>query len=130
MQDFRKLKVWQKAHELALAIYRATAKFPKEELYGLTSQIRRASVSIPTNIAEGCGRSTDSEFARFLQIAMGSAFETEYELLLSLDLGFLAKEEYSKLDDATQETKSMIIALYKTLHTNHHMLKARAEAKS
>ncbi len=130
MQDFRKLKVWQKAHELALAIYRATAKFPKEELYGLTSQIRRASVSIPTNIAEGCGRSTDSEFARFLHIAMGSAFETEYELLLSLDLGFLAKEEYSRLDAATQETKRMIIALYKTLRTNHHMLKARAEAKS
>ncbi len=128
MQDFRKLKVWQKAHELALAIYRATAKFPREELYGLTSQVRRASMSIPTNIAEGCGRSTDSEFARFLQIAMGSAFETEYELLLSHDLGFLAKEEYSQLDSATQETKRMILALYKTLHTNHQMLKARADS--
>ena len=128
MQDFRKLKVWQKAHELALAIYRATAQFPREELYGLTSQIRRASISIPTNIAEGCGRSTDSEFARFLQIAMGSAFETEYELLLSLDLGFLAKEEYSQLGSATQEIKRMIIALYKTLHTNHQMLKVRADS--
>ncbi len=128
MQDFRKLKVWQKAHELALAIYRATATFPREELYGLTSQIRRASMSIPTNIAEGCGRSTDSEFARFLQIAMGSTFETEYELLLSLDLGFLAEEEYSQLDSATQEIKRMIIALYKTLQTNHHMLKARAKS--
>lgn len=128
MQDFRKLKVWQKAHEHALAVYRATATFPREELYGLTSQIRRASISIPTNIAEGCGRSTDSEFARFLQIAMGSAFETEYELLLALDLGLLAKDEYSQLDSATQEIKRMIIALYKTLHTKHHMLKARAES--
>jgi four helix bundle protein len=126
VQDFRKLKVWQKAHELALAIYRVTAKFPKEELYGLTSQIRRASISIPTNIAEGCGRSTDSEFARYLQIAMGSAFETEYELLLSRDLGFLAKEEYSRLDSAIQETKRMIIALYKTLRTHHQMLKANS----
>ncbi len=128
MQDFRKLKVWQKAHELALAIYRVSARFPKEELYGLTSQIRRASVSIRTNIAEGCGRSTDSEIARFLQISMGSAFETEYELLLSHDLGFLAKEDYLQIDTAIQETKRMIVALYKTLETNHHMLKVRADS--
>ena len=124
MQDFRKLKVWEKAHQLALAIYKSTRMFPKEELYGLTSQIRRASMSIPTNIAEGCGRSTDAEFARFLQIAMGSASETEYELLLSYDLGFMGKDEYSKLEVATKEVKRMIAALFKTLHTNHHTLKA------
>ena len=68
MKDFRQLKVWEKAHQLALAVYKVTKGFPKEELYGLTSQIRRASMSIPTNIAEGCGRNTDAEFARFLQI--------------------------------------------------------------
>ena len=83
MKDFRQLKVWDKSHELALSIYRATKDFPKEELYGLTSQIRRASMSIPTNIAEGCGRNTDADFARFLQMAMGSASETEYHLLLA-----------------------------------------------
>ena len=77
MKDFRQLQVWEKSHQLALGVYKATQDFPKEELYGLTSQIRRASTSIPTNIAEGCGRGTDPEFARFLQIAMGSASETE-----------------------------------------------------
>ncbi len=92
MKDFRQLKVWKKAHQLALAVYKATKGFPKEELYGLTSQIRRASMSIPTNIAEDCGQNTDAQFARFLQIAMGSASETEYLLLLSHDLGFLSKE--------------------------------------
>ncbi|HRJ76165.1 MAG TPA: four helix bundle protein, partial [Anaerolineales bacterium] len=82
MKDFRQLKVWEKSHQLALAVYKVTKSFPKEELYGLTTQIRRASMSIPTNIAEGCGRNTDADFARFLQIAMGSASETEYQLIL------------------------------------------------
>jgi len=98
MKDFRQLKVWEKAHQLALAVYKVTKGFPKEELYGLTSQIRRASMSIPTNIAEGCGRNTDAEFARFLQIAMGSASETEYQLLLAHDLEFLTSEQYQKLN--------------------------------
>ncbi len=127
MKDFRELKVWEKAHQLALAIYRVTAKFPKEELYGLTSQIRRASMSIPTNIAEGCGRSTDAEFARFLQIAMGSACETEYQLLLSLDLGIMAQDEYSKLQGITQDVKRMLGALLKTIHTDHAGLKAASK---
>jgi four helix bundle protein len=86
MKDFRQLKVWAKSHELALSIYRVTNDFPREERYGLTSQIRRSTTSIPTNIAEGCGRNTDADFARFLQMAMGSANETEYQLLLSHDL--------------------------------------------
>jgi four helix bundle protein len=81
MKDFRQLKVWEKSHQLALAVYKITKEFPKEELYGLTSQIRRASMSIPTTIAEGCGRNTNKEFARFLQIAMGFASETEYQLI-------------------------------------------------
>jgi four helix bundle protein len=91
MKDFRQLKVWEKAHHLALEVYKATAIFPKEELYGLTSQLRRAGVSIPTNIAEGCGRNTDAYFARFLQIAMGSASETEYEIILAFDWDFFPK---------------------------------------
>ena len=118
MKDFRQLKVWEKSHQLALAIYKVTAKFPKEELYGLTSQVRRASLSIPTNIAEGCGRNTDADFARFLQMAMGSASETEYQLLLSLDLGFLNKEQYDKLNLDVTEVKRMLASLLKTLRAD------------
>ena len=118
MKDFRQLKVWEKSHQLALAIYKVTAKFPKEELYGLTSQVRRASMSIPTNIAEGCGRNTDADFARFLQMAMGSASETEYRLLLSHDLSFLNKEQYDKLNTAVTEVKRMLASLLKTLRAD------------
>jgi four helix bundle protein len=96
MKDFRQLKVWDKSHQLALAVYKATKEFPKEELYGLTSQIRRASMSIPTHIAEGCGRNIVADFARFLQIAMGSASETEYQLILACDLEFLPKDLHEK----------------------------------
>jgi len=118
MKDFRQLKVWEKSHQLALVIYKATKEFPKEELYGLTSQIRRASMSIPTNIAEGCGRNTDADFARFLQMAMGSASETEYQLLLSLDLGFLNKEQYDKPNPDVTEVKRMLASLLKTLRAD------------
>lgn len=118
MKDFRQLKVWEKSHQLALAIYKATKEFPKEELYGLTSQIRRSSMSIPTNIAEGCGRNTDADFARFLQMAMGSASETEYQLLLSHDLGFLDKEQYDKLNIDVTEVKRMLASLLKTIRTD------------
>ena len=118
MKDFRQLKVWEKSHQLALAIYKATKEFPKEELYGLTSQIRCASMSIPTNIAEGCGRNTDAEFARFMQIAMGSASETEYQLLLAHDLVFLNKEQYDKLNPDVTEVKRMLTSLLKTLRAH------------
>lgn len=89
MRDFREIKVWHKAHGLTLDIYRSTAIFPREELYGLTSQLRRASSSIPANIAEGCGRGGNAELARFLQIGMGSASELEYHILLAHDLTYL-----------------------------------------
>lgn len=119
MKDFRQLKVWEKSHQLALAVYKTTKGFPKEELYGLTSQIRRASMSIPTNIAEGCGRNTDAEFARFLQIAMGSASETEYQLILARDLEFLSQNDYEKLHNDVEEVKRMLASLLKTLRANH-----------
>jgi four helix bundle protein len=89
MKDFRKLKVWEKAHQLVLKIYRITENLPREESYGLTSQIRRACVSIPTNIAEGCVRSSDADFSRFLYIALGSTSELEYLIMLSMDLKFI-----------------------------------------
>ena len=118
MKDFRQLKVWEKPHQLALAVYKATKAFPKEELYGLTSQIRRSSMSIPTNIAEGCGRNTDADFARFLQMAMGSASETEYQLILAHDLGFLPQDSYEKLRNEAEEVKRMLASLLKTLRAD------------
>ena len=87
MQDFRNLSVWRLAHELTLAAYRETSRFPSSEQFGLTSQMRRSAASIATNIAEGCGRGSDADFGRFLQIALGSASELEYQLLLAADLG-------------------------------------------
>jgi four helix bundle protein len=89
MRDFREFKVWERSHHLTLAVYKATSSFPREELYGLTSQIRRARSSIPANIAGGCGRRGDAELSRFLLIAMGSANELEYHLLLARDLDYL-----------------------------------------
>jgi len=118
MKDFRQLKVWERSHQLALTIYKATKEFPKEELYGLTSQIRRSSMSIPTNIAEGCGRFTDPDFARFVQIAMGSASETEYQLILARDLEFLPNDSYEKLQNDVEEVKRMLASLLKTLRAN------------
>jgi four helix bundle protein len=115
MQDFRKLKVWQKSHTLTLEIYQATKSFPGAELYGLTTQIRRSSASIPANIAEGCARNSDAEFARFLKIAMGSASELEYHLLLARDLGFLNFSVYEKLDQMTTEIKQMLTTFIKKL---------------
>ena len=108
MKNFRDLKVWQRAHQLALEVYEATKTFPGEEKYGLTSQIRRSCTSVPTNIAEGCGRDGDAELARFCQIAMGSASEVEYQLLLARDLGFLHKEVYRKLHDGITEVRRML----------------------
>ena len=111
MKDFRELKVWEKAHQLTLAVYQATAAFPKEELYGLTSQMRRSAASIPTNIAEGCGRGSDDDFRRFLQIAMGSASELEYHVLLAHDLGYLVTADYEHLSAAVAKVKRMLAAL-------------------
>ncbi len=108
MKSFRDLMVWQKAHLLTLASYRNTARFPREEIYGLTSQIRRCSASIAANIAEGCGKRGNNEFQRFLHIATGSA----------KDLGFLAEEEYRQLERSVIEVKKMLAGLIKKIETD------------
>jgi four helix bundle protein len=111
MQDFRHLKVWERAHQLTLAVYSNTVSFPHEERYGLTSQIRRAAVSIPANLAEGCGRGGDADFKRFVQIAMGSACELEYHLLLACDLKLLKDSTYEDLSREVTGTKRMLASL-------------------
>ena len=119
MRDFRKLQVWEKSHELTLGVYRATRFFPKEELYGLTSQIRRSCESIPANIAEGCGRSGAAELARFLNIALGSASELEYHLLLSRDLEFLNGKSYENLAAGVVEVKRMLTSFVQKLNVRN-----------
>ncbi len=108
MKDFHRLKVWEKAHRLVLSIYERTSHFPADERFGLTLQIRRAAASVPTNIAEGCGRSGDRELARFLSIAAGSASEIEYQLLLSRDLGYIDEDVYRTLSMQVSEVKRML----------------------
>jgi four helix bundle protein len=117
MRDFKKLKVWERAHRLTLDVYEDTAGFPKEEMYGLTSQIRRSSSSIPANIAEGCGRGGKGEFSRFLNIAMGSASELEYHLLLANDLHMLEERVYSPLEKEVIDVKCMLTGLIHKLRT-------------
>lgn len=118
MKSFRNLVVWQKAHALTLAVYKVTRGFPKEELYGLTSQIRRSSSSIAANIAEGCGRRTDSDFARFLQISFGSASEVEYHLILAHDLDILDKNLFEQLSHDVVEVKKMLAVLLRGLRAD------------
>lgn len=128
MQDYKKLKVWEKSHHLAVEIYRLTANFPKEELYGLTSQLRRSAVSISTNIAEGCGRGGEYDLQRFLSIAIGSAMETECLMLLARDLGFLSPENYQTLSIQIDSIRQMLIALYKkTKKPRSHNLNFRSQ---
>lgn len=115
MRDFRELKVREKGHRLTLAVYKATAKFPREELYGLTSQIRRSCSSIPANIAEGCGRDGDAELARFLRIATGSASELEYHLLLARDLNLLNPPDHERLTKEVTEIKRMLTSFIQKL---------------
>ena len=118
MKDFRELKVWRKAHELTLAVYQITASFPREELYGLTAQLRRAGSSIAANLAEGCGRNGDAELARFCSMAMGSASELEYHLLLAHDLKLIQTKDYDALDQRAVELKRMLTALLQKLNAD------------
>lgn len=115
MQDFRKLQVWEKAHLLVLAVYPATARFPASERFGLQNQLRRAAVSIPSNLAEGCGRDGDRDFGRFVQMAMGSACELDYQLLLAHELGMLEATAYADLNSKVTEVKRMLSSLLRRL---------------
>jgi four helix bundle protein len=115
MRNYRTLIVWERAHQFTLDVYRATKTFSADERYGLTSQLRRASSSICANIAEGCGRSSDSDFARFLHIAAGSASEADYHLLLARDLGYLPPRRYDELNSLLTEVRRMLTTFIKKL---------------
>ncbi len=117
MRDFRQLKVWEESHRLTLKVYEETKKFPKDELFGLTSQTRRASSSIPANIAEGCGRFTNKEYANFLQIALGSASELDYHLLLAKDLKYIEIEIYEDLFDKVDKVKRQLANLIRKVRS-------------
>ena len=111
MRDYKKYDIWKLGHQLALDVYKITENFPKEEIFGMTSQMRRAVTSINFNIVEGCGRGSDEDFKRMLRIASGSAFEVEYGLLLSKDLGFISEEKYSEVAPKAEELKMKISKL-------------------
>ncbi len=115
MRDFKKYHIWNLSHELTLEIYSITNSFPKEEIYGLTSQMRRSTASIPTNISEGCGRDSDLEFNRFLTITLGSASETEYLIILAKDLGYIENNQASVLIEKVNIIKSKIYQLKQKL---------------
>ncbi len=111
MQNYKELKVWEKAHQFVLEVYRITKTFPKDELFALTNQFRRASVSVAANITEGCGKKTQKEFARYLNISLASSNECEYFVLLSRDLGYLNMAEFEALNKRVNIVKAMLINL-------------------
>jgi len=110
MSSFRNLQIWQKAMALVTKIYKSTQKFPKEELFGLTSQIRRCSVSIPSNIAEGYGRTSDPEMIRFLNIATGSLFELQTQLEIAFNIEYLDRETFNNLYADSRELEIMMVS--------------------
>jgi four helix bundle protein len=115
VQDFRNLKVWQKSHALVLEVYRVAKRFPSDERYGFTAQLRRSAASVPANLAEGCARGGDVEFARYVNIAMASASETDYHLLLARDLSYCDEAIYQPLLERVSEVKRMLNSLERTL---------------
>jgi four helix bundle protein len=119
IKNYKELKVWQKSYRLCLEVYRVTKGFPKEELYGLTSQMRRAALSIPCNIAEGYGRKTTPEYIRFLYIAYGSTCELETQTLLAGDLGYIKNDRIFELQSDIGEVERMLKALIKSLENKH-----------
>ncbi len=118
MRDFKNFKVWEKAHHFTLQVYEITKDFPSDERFGLTAQLRRASASVPTNIAEGCGRDSERELARFMSIAAGSASEVEYQLLLAYELNYIRNELYEELNLQVNEVKMMLNSFIKKLTAN------------
>jgi four helix bundle protein len=129
LKDFKELKVWHKSYELELAIYEASRSFPREEMYGLTSQLRRAAVSIGANIAEGCGRRSDGELVRFLQIARGSASEVEHHLLLARDLKFLQAATHQGIEKRLQEVQRMLTSLVSSIQETQRIGGPAARAR-
>ena len=119
MQTFRSLEVWKKSHALTLEVYRLTAGFPREEQFSLTSQLRRCSASIASNIAEGAGRSSSGDFARFLDMAAGSANEVDYQLLLARDLGYIAPDVHADSEHKVAEIRRMISGLIRRWRTDN-----------
>lgn len=117
MRNFKNLFVWKKSHQLVLSIYKSTTGFPKDEIYSLVSQMRRSASSIPSNIAEGCGRQTQSQFAYFLNISMGSASELEYLILLAKDLHYISDTVYSQQTKNVEEIKRMLTSLHQKIST-------------
>jgi len=115
MQSFREVKVWEKAHHLGLHVYRVTAGFPEIEQAGLIRQMRKAAVSLPSKIAEGCGRAGDRELARYLESAKGSANDLEYQVLLAKELGFLPEPEHAVLSEEITEVQKMLYGFIKTV---------------
>ena len=118
MKDFTKLRVWQEAHKLTIQIYVVTKKFPSDELYGLTSQLRRAASSIGSNLAEGCGRNSDKDLARFVSIAQGSAFEVRYQIILAKDLGYISPTEFSRIESQLFSVSRMLTSFHQKLTAN------------
>ena len=123
MKDFRNLKVWERAHQLTLDVYKTTTRFPRTELYGLTSQMRRCCASIGANIAEGCGKRGNNEFQRFLQIASGSASELDYHFLLPRDLSFLDHEDYTRLEEQLSILRRMLTSLLQKVDNERRLVK-------
>lgn len=117
MKDFKGLLVWQKSHSVTLEIYKLTAAFPKHETYGLTSQIRRSALSVPSNISEGCGRFSVKEFSQFLIIASGSSSELEYQLLLARDLNYISETDYEPIQTKLVEIRKMLNSFIQKLNT-------------
>jgi len=115
MRNYRDLQVWSKAHNLTLELYRVSQKFPRDEIYGITSQLRRAAVSIGANLAEGCGRRTANELARFVRIALGSASELDYHLLISRDLGFMSGDDFASASAALTEVRKMLTSFLQSV---------------
>ena len=115
MRNYKKVVAWQRADQLTIEVYRITREFPREEIYGLTSQVRRSAYSVPANIAEGAGRETDTEYLRFLHIARGSLSETEYFLHLAHNLGYLSNEEYKEVTVLVNQTFAAMHGLIRTI---------------
>ena len=113
--DFRRLDVWRKSKDFSIEIYKITQKFPKEEMYGLTSQLRRAALSISNNISEGCGRGTNKQLEQFLNIAIGSAFEVENILIIAHEINYITEEEYNNLFEKINEIQKMLFGFKKSL---------------